>query len=78
MQQWTVVAGVCATPGAEGYPTYGVAVTLPDGTHWVWADADVDLAVVTQLVDRLQAVQPERCHFEEIILDFIEETAAKM
>lgn len=78
MQQWRVTKGVCHTEGAEGIPTYGVAATLPDGGEWAWADVDTDPAVVQGLVCRLQAAQPEGCHFRDMVLDFIEEMAAKV
>ena len=78
MQQWRVIEGVCATDGAEGFPVYGVAVTLPDGIEWSWIDVDTDRRVAQRLADRLQSVQPERCHFEELALDFIEEMAGKV
>lgn len=74
-QQWKMIPGVCGTPGAEGAPTYGVQVTY--GPHvWTWADVDTDPAVAQALVDRCNRLQPEPCHFEEIVLDFIEESAA--
>lgn len=78
MQQWRITEGICITQGVEGYPTYGVAVTLPDGGEWAWADVDIDRSIVRQLVCRLQAAQPRRCHFEELVLDFIEEMAGKV
>ena len=74
-QIWTVVAGTCGTHGAEGIPTYGVQVIYA-GRTWTWADVDLDPAVARRLADRLNRVQPEPCHFEEIVLDFIEESAA--
>ena len=78
MQQWRVTTGVCRTDGAEGCPTYGVAVTLSDGGAWAWADVDTDPFIVRDLVRRLQAAQPEACHFEDLVLDFIEEMAGKV
>lgn len=75
MQQWTVTDGVSSSEGAEGYPVYGVQVTLPDGTVWGWPDVDVDRAVAQGLACRLQALQPEACHFRELVLDYIEEMA---
>lgn len=78
MQQWRVTTGVCRTDGAEDYPTYGVAVTLSDGGAWAWADVDTDPFIVRDLVRRLQAAQPEACHFEDLVLDFIEEMAGKV
>lgn len=78
MQQWSVIEGECATAGAEGYPVYGVAVTLADGGVWSWADVDTDRRVAEVLACRLQAAQPERCLFEDLVLDFIEEMAAKV
>lgn len=74
-EEWTLVKSTCATPGAEGIPVYGVAVRRRDGGRWSWADVDTDPAVVRRLVARLQAAQPERCHYEELVLDFIQETA---
>ena len=78
MQLWRVTEGIIQTDGAEGYPTYGVAVTLPDGGVWAWSDVDVDRAAVEALVRRLQTAQPEACHFEDMVLDFIEEMAGKV
>lgn len=78
MQIWRVIEGACATHGAEGYPVYGVQVTLPSGEVWSWADVDTDPAVVAVLVKRLQEIQPAACHFEDVVLDFIEEMAAKV
>lgn len=75
MQQWTVVDSMCQSDGAEGYPVYGVQVTLPDGRVWVWADVDVDRAVAEALARRLQALQPSFCHFQDLVLDYIEEMA---
>lgn len=78
MQRWFVTEGVCRTPGAEGVPVYGVQVVLADGSLWQWEDVDVDPAVAAILASRLQRIQPSRCHFEELVLDFIEEMAAKV
>lgn len=78
MQQWRVTQGYCRTEGAEDCPTYGVAVTLSDNTGWAWADVDVDRAVAQALAARLQRLQPAPCHFEALVLDFIEETAGKV
>ena len=75
MQQWTVTEGVCDSEGAEGYPVYGVQVTLPDGSTWVWSDVDVERSVVERLARRLQELQPEACHFRELVLDYIQEMA---
>ena len=74
-EQWSVVQGVCATPGAEGVLVYGVQVRCRDGSTWCWPDVDVERAVVDRLARRLQAAQPERCHYEELVLDFIQEVA---
>lgn len=78
MQQWRVTEGTCETDGAEGYPTYGVAATLPDGGWWAWADVDTDRAIASVLAWRLQAAQPDPHHFRELVLDFIEEMAGKV
>ena len=75
MQRWTVTEGVSSSEGAEGYPVYGVQVTLPDGTEWGYPDVDVERAVAEQLAHRLQALQPEACHFRDLVLDYIEEMA---
>lgn len=75
MQQWTITVGVSDSDGAEGYPVYGVQATLPDGTVWAWPDVDMDPAVVRRLVSRLQELQPEACHFRDLVLDYIEEMA---
>ena len=78
MQQWRMITGVSDTPGAEGYPVYGVAATLPDGSVWSWADVDVDPAVAQLLCHRLQQTQPDPGHFRDVVLDFIEEMGAKV
>ena len=78
MQRWSVIKRICVTPGAEGIPTYGVQVILPSGDIWRWEDVDVDSTVVAALVSRLQAVQPDECHFRDVVLDFIEEMASKV
>ena len=75
MQRWTVTSGISDSDGAEGYPVYGVQVTLPDGGVWAWPDVDVDRSVVEGLVRRLQAIQPSTCHFRDLVLDYIEEQA---
>ena len=72
---WECIPGRCITPGAEGVPTYGVRVQCRDGSVWEWPDVDVDRAVVCQLVERLQVAQPERCHYEDLVLDFIQRQA---
>ena len=74
-QEWSIISGVCTTPGAEGIPTYGVRVTYAEGT-WEWVDVDIDPMLVRRLVERCNRVQPEPCHFADVVLDFIEEHAA--
>lgn len=74
-EQWESLPGVCETPGAEGLTVYGVRVRRPDGSTWVWPDVDPDPVVVSRLVDILQAAQPERCHYEDVVLDFIQRQA---
>ena len=69
MQVWRMIEGACATQGAQDVPTFGVAVTLPDGGTW---------QVAYVLVCRLQALQPAPCHFEDMVRDFIEEMAGKV
>ena len=78
MQTWSVIEGICETDGADGYPVYGVQVTSEDGGVWTWGDVDVDRGVVALLADRLQNSQPARCHWEDMVLDFIEEMAGKV
>ena len=78
MQIWRVTQGVCRTDGAEGCLVYGVQVTLPDGTQWSWADVDTDRRLAECLACRLQNLQPAPCHFEDLVLDFIEEQAQKV
>lgn len=78
MQLWSVIEGECETQGAEGCPVFGVQVTMPDGSRWLWADVDVDPAVAELLANRLQAIQPAECHFEDLVRDFIEEMAGKV
>lgn len=73
--EWALVQSVCTTPGAEGIPVYGVQVRCRDGSDWTWPDVDIDRAVVSRLVARLQAAQPERCHYAEMVTDYIEEVA---
>ena len=75
MQRWTVTSGISDSDGAEGYPVYGVQVTLPDGGVWSWPDVDVDRCVAERLAHRLQAIQPSPCHFRDLVLDYIEEQA---
>lgn len=74
--EWEIVRGICGTEGAEGIPTYGVAAQHPDGSAWQWPDVDTDPAVVEMLLVRLRLCQPERCHYRDMVLDFIEEVAA--
>ena len=73
-QEWEVIPETCATPGAEGVATYGIRVTYPGG-RWQWADVDVDPMVVQRLAARLNQVQPEPCHFADMVLEYIEECA---
>lgn len=73
--QWECVSGVCETPGAEGIAVYGVRVICPDDSTWTWPDVDVDRAVVNRLVATLQRAQPERCHYADMVLDFIQKQA---
>ena len=72
--EWSVIRGVCTTPGAEGTATYGVRAVCADRV-WQWPDVDVDPAVTAALAHRLGALQPDPCHFTELVLDYIEERA---
>lgn len=74
-EQWEMTEGTCDTDGAEGIPTYGVTVHHTDGSVWSWPDVDTDPAVVQTLLMRLRQVRPERCHYADVVLDFIEEVA---
>ncbi len=76
-QQWELTAGFCETPGAEGVSVYGVLCRCGGAVCWIWSDVDTDRERVLRLVDRLNRVQPELCHYEDMVLDFIEEEAAK-
>ena len=67
---WRVICRVCGTHGAEDIPTYGVRCG-----DWEWADVDTDFVAVQCLADRLNAVQPEPCHYADMVLDFIAERA---
>ena len=70
-QRWRVVTGICATPGGEGRTVYGVAVTCGDGTSWHWWDVADNRAAAEQLAEHLQQAQPERCHWADLVTDFI-------
>ena len=72
---WECIPGRCITPGAEGVPTYVVRVRCRDGSVWEWPDVDVDQGAVFRLVETLQTAQPERCHYEDLVLDFIQRQA---
>ena len=72
-----MIQGVCVTPGAEGLSVYGVRVRCQDGGTWCWSDVDIDPAVVRRLVERLQAAQPERCHYADMVADYIQEVAGE-
>lgn len=74
-QQWEVTQSVCGTPGAEDVTVYGVRVRCTDGITWEWPDVDVDQTAAARLAARLQVIQPARCHWVEMVLDFIEERA---
>lgn len=69
-KNWRVVCSVCSTDGAEGIPVYGVRCR-----DWAWPDVDTDRAVAQRLADRLNAAQPEPCHYADMVLDFIAECA---
>jgi hypothetical protein len=71
---WSIIEGVCTTHGAEGTATYGVRAVCVDRV-WQWPDVDVDPAVAEALVHRLNALQPDPCHFADMVLDYIEERA---
>lgn len=74
---WSVTEGVCMSHGAEGLPTYGVRGVNTRGEVWEWADVDVCRDRVEQLVCRMQGAQPQACHLEDIVRDFIEEQAVE-
>ena len=76
-QMWEIVESVSETPGAEGFPVFGVRATFPDGSRWEWPDVDTERRVAERLACRLQRAQPERCHFTELVLDFIQEVAGE-
>lgn len=72
LQKWICTQSLCSTQGAEAVATYGVRVEHPGGL-WEWADVHVDSAAVQRLVDRLNRMQPEPCHFADIVQDYIAE-----
>ncbi len=74
-QTWQRIQSVCESDGAVGFPTFGVRVTRPDGTVWQWSDVDPDPAVTDRLVAVLQTTQPEECHWQDVVLDFIHRVA---
>lgn len=74
-QHWRRIEGRMDSDGAEGFLTFGVQVVCSDGTVWQWPDVDPDPLVVDRLVARLQSAQLEPCHWEDMVLDFIYETA---
>lgn len=69
-EKWTIVYSACSTDGAEGMPVYGVQCS-----DWSWPDVDTDRAVAQRLADRLNTLQPEPCHYADMVLDFIAECA---
>ena len=71
---WERIRATCMTVGAQGEQTYGVRLTVGD-TVWEWADVDVNPAIVDELLSRLRENQPEICHLDDIVRDFIEEMA---
>ena len=75
--EWSVTEGVCMTHGAEGLPTYGVRGVKSHGEVWEWTDVDVCRSRVELLVCRLQQAQPQVCHLEDIVRDFIEQQAVE-
>ena len=74
-EEWEMIGGTCDTDGAEGIPTYGVAVRHADGSTWTWPDVDTDSSVVAVLLERLRLCRPEPCHYKDMVLDFIQEAA---
>lgn len=68
--QVAVLCGTCQTPGAPPKPVYGLQVES-DSHHWCWQDLDVDRQRVETLAHRLEEMNPEPCHLEDIIRDFV-------
>lgn len=72
--EWELCTGVCETDGADPVTVYGVRARCGAWT-WEFADVDVSAPAVETLLARLRQMQPEPCHCEEIVRDYIEELA---
>ena len=70
-QRWQVIHGVCATHGGEGVTVYGVQVVCADGRVWRWADVSADREAVTRFAALMEQVQPEPCHWAELVEDCV-------
>ncbi|MBE6778499.1 MAG: hypothetical protein E7541_03845 [Ruminococcaceae bacterium] len=70
-QQWKRIRSVCATDGAQGKKVYGVQVVCGE-IVWRFEDVDASARRVERLVALLNEEQPEPCHWEAIVEDYIE------
>ncbi len=71
-ERWECIRSLCTADGAAGVTVYGVRLISPDGV-WEWQDVSTSKAQVMCLLTRLRREQPERCHLEDIVRDFIVE-----
>ena len=72
MDTWEVVARLCQTDGAVGETVYGVQGRAGDAV-WEWPDVSPDRRRAEELAHRLRQAQPEYCHLEDIVTDFLHE-----
>lgn len=77
-QQWEVFAEQIDTPDEQRVWVYGVQCWRQGTIAWRWSDVDTDKGRVARLAERLNREQPEPCHYADMVLDFIEEEAAKV
>ncbi len=71
-QRWECIGSQCTADGACGETVYGVRLVTSEGV-WEWSDVSSSAAQVECLLDRLRREQPEICHLEDIVRDFIVE-----
>ncbi len=74
-QRWERIAGVCETPGGEGAPVWGVQVRWGEMVPWVYPDVSTQATEAQELAERLQRAQPEPCHWQDIVEEYIHEIA---
>ena len=77
-QQWEVVLKQINISDTQSVWAYGVQCIGRGTIRWCWPDVDTDRERVLRLAERLNREQPEPCHYADMVLDFIEEEAAKV